>query len=61
MPFKKKEPVVDLHVERANRVKKLRQELDEKLDVIYTELGESYGFEKNDVIKIHRKLIYKYV
>lgn len=61
MPFKKKEPVVDVQADRAAKVRKLRQELDEKLDVIYSELGEVYGFEKNDVIKIHRKLIFKYV
>lgn len=63
MTFKKKElpPVVETHDDKVQKIKKLKKELDEQLDLVYSEIGEKYGFEKNTIIKIHKKLIYQYV
>jgi tetrahydromethanopterin S-methyltransferase subunit G len=63
MPFKKKElsPVVETHDDKIQKIKKLKKELDEQLDLVYSEIGEKYGFEKNTIIKIHKKIIYQYV
>ena len=63
MTFKKKElpPVVETHNDKVEMIKKLKKELDEQLDLVYSEIGEKYGFEKNTIIKIHKKLIYQFV
>lgn len=61
MAFKKKEVVMNPKEEAAEKVRTIRKILDEKMEKIYAELGEEYGFSAHDVHKIHRKLIYRFV